>query len=563
MQKIWESLRKKSSSSSCPPARQQPPRQSSSPACPLPDHASSSPPTRHLLLQQPAATTTEETPVINANQLLRDLATTTGVSDKKNSAMSISAAETSRSSLTSITVSSSVSSSPPVRQHLHLDVYESTVSAPATTFSSTESVSFAFCSRPSARSSPAPAVSSPASLDAGDEPADDQTSNPDPRHQRHAHRYNLRLAIRKSRVTASSSSCNLILTDSDSDDQRCVSVDDVRVSDPSSLRDKGATLQDQETRTIDSFVGEKMGHAVIGSSSSPAAAPTTTAVISRVGSASLCEESSNSCASPSELDVPSAKSSRSKSFDYATQNAHTVGQEGAARKGPRASGGLLEIPKWKMFIRRASGPAASITSGTTATTIILSDLFWKDCVHCLLQEEWNKSNSAAVSCSPPPTGGRGGSYSSDSEDPDSMGMSVGGGGGVAGSGRRSVSGESLDEDESAVASPAGRGSKAPSPIPLLTLSIAPDDSLDEVMEEDLGNGVTVISLEVPVLPKSGRSASMDSSYLQVPRRTDIEDLEMPPGKSNRSRSVDIALPVGSDGPYIVVPSEKPVPVTTQ
>jgi hypothetical protein len=93
--------------------------------------------------------------------------------------------------------------------------------------------------------------------------------------------------------------------------------------------------------------------------------------------------------------------------------------------------------------------------------------------------------------------------------------------------------------------------------------MAPDDSMDEVMEEDLGNGITVISLEVPVLPKSGRSASMDSSYLQVPRRTDIDDMETPPGKSNRSRSVDIALPVGMDGPYIVVPSEKPVPVTTQ
>lgn len=127
----------------------------------------------------------------------------------------------------------------------------------------------------------------------------------------------------------------------------------------------------------------------------------------------------------------------------------------------------------------------------------------------------------------------------------------------------------MDEDEAiseAGSTDGGRydGSKAPSPIPQLTLSIIPDDSVDDdLMEEDLGNGVTVISLEVPILPKSGRSASMDSSYLQVPRRTDIEMLETPPGKSNRSRSVDIALPVGSDGPYIVVPSEKPVPVTTQ
>ena len=126
--------------------------------------------------------------------------------------------------------------------------------------------------------------------------------------------------------------------------------------------------------------------------------------------------------------------------------------------------------------------------------------------------------------------------------------------------------DSLDEEEEVGACGSGGRSvsKPASPIPLLTLSAAPDESMDEeLVEEDLGNGVTVISLEVPVLPKSGRSASMDSSYLQVPRRTDIEDMEMPPGKSNRSRSVDIALPVGSDGPYIVVPSEKPAPVTTQ
>lgn len=70
-------------------------------------------------------------------------------------------------------------------------------------------------------------------------------------------------------------------------------------------------------------------------------------------------------------------------------------------------------------------------------------------------------------------------------------------------------------------------------------------------------------MKVPVLPKSGRSASMDSSYLQVPKRTDILDFEPPPGKSNRSRSVDIALPVGTDGPYIVVPSEKQMPAMTQ
>jgi hypothetical protein len=100
---------------------------------------------------------------------------------------------------------------------------------------------------------------------------------------------------------------------------------------------------------------------------------------------------------------------------------------------------------------------------------------------------------------------------------------------------------------------------------LSSLLLSPIGSYSTASEErdPLRSGVTVISLEVPILPKSGRSASMDSSYLQVPRRHDVLDFESVPGKSNRSRSVDIALPVGPDGPYIIVPSEKPIPATTQ
>ena len=61
-----------------------------------------------------------------------------------------------------------------------------------------------------------------------------------------------------------------------------------------------------------------------------------------------------------------------------------------------------------------------------------------------------------------------------------------------------------------------------------------------------GSGITVLSLEVPVLNsgKQNRSASVDSSFLQVPQRTDVDVSEVVPTKSIRSRSVDIALPTG-------------------
>lgn len=61
--------------------------------------------------------------------------------------------------------------------------------------------------------------------------------------------------------------------------------------------------------------------------------------------------------------------------------------------------------------------------------------------------------------------------------------------------------------------------------------------------DDPGSGITVVSLEVPVLNsgKQARSASVDSSFLQVPQRTDVEGIndELPPAKSIRSKSVDM------------------------
>jgi hypothetical protein len=368
-----------------------------------------------------------------------------------------------------------------------------------------------------------------------------------------------------------------------------------------------------------------------GSSSSVSPAIGMNRVMSKIDDNSSCSSFLSPSPSSEILEfaggISAGKSSRSKSFDSATvqqQNLQhnsspavggSVGENVASSgsttclstsgsmtgRRNRTSGGLLEIPKWKMFIRRSSaGPTASspqqqqslqqqtANSPSCSTTSLADISFWKDCVHCVLLEEFNRNTNANLtadivsgssmihntwpssSSSPPfdqnkmlPTRRSQGSLSSEGSqdsDPDVSRSDAS---------RKSASGESLDilDDEggslgSSVGS-TGTAYKCHSPIPLLTLSIAPEPEECCPVEEDLGNGVTVISLEVPVLPKSGRSASMDSSYLQVPRRHDVMDFEPPPGKSNRSRSVDIALPVGSDGPYIIVPSEKPVPATTQ
>lgn len=333
--------------------------------------------------------------------------------------------------------------------------------------------------------------------------------------------------------------------------------------------------------------------------------------------------------SPSGLEVPAtAKSSRSKSFDAASAaraaaasqetqstsaSSGVIGPSGAlnqaGKRRVRGSGGFLEIPKWKMLIRRSSaavgggssgssgGPSGTGAQGAGSTFTIdeTTGLYWRDCIHCLLLIEMLKI-SPPVSCkSSVSSEGSQESEPSSTVIPTSTVSSASTCFTVTGRNRSASCQSALEGVDTNLMALEGSGScftdesdemkmieataikfksvaeersgsnvnsGSPSPIPLLTLSFAPDDEF-QTEEEDLGNGVTVISLEVPVLPKSGRSASMDNSYLQVPRRPDVHDFELPPGKSIRSRSVDIALPVGSDGPYIIVPSEKPIPATTQ
>lgn len=94
------------------------------------------------------------------------------------------------------------------------------------------------------------------------------------------------------------------------------------------------------------------------------------------------------------------------------------------------------------------------------------------------------------------------------------------------------------------------------PIPTIN---EPSDS-----DTDCRSGITMISLEVPVnATKQTRSSSVDSSFLKVPQRTDVEVSDQARSKSQRSRSVDIALPEGPNGPYLVVPTSYKKITTTK
>ena len=86
---------------------------------------------------------------------------------------------------------------------------------------------------------------------------------------------------------------------------------------------------------------------------------------------------------------------------------------------------------------------------------------------------------------------------------------------------------------------------------------------DNCTVEDLGSGITVVSLEVPILPNSSRSASVDCTYLKVPDHSEVDYREPIPGKTMRTLPVDIALPEGHDGPSIVVTNVKPALIITQ
>jgi len=267
---------------------------------------------------------------------------------------------------------------------------------------------------------------------------------------------------------------------------------------------------------------------------------------------------SNSNSSDSEklsasiLDVPesSSRSIRSRSFDSATSRAINSLETSAA-----TGSSFLDVPKWKLLIRRSSS-GSSTGSCNTGSTSASGYSGAKDCVHCALMEEYLRRT-----ISPPPS--HSGSISSEGssaagDDSDDRDISE-----IDRNGSTLCSSSSLGENDEVLDVDDIEPLEG---LPIVTLCPPPDISEIHITEEeDSGSGITVVSLEVPVLSNSKqvRSASVDSPYLlQVPKRTDIEDGETAP-KAQRSRSVDIVLPTNPGGPYLIVPPHRHSPITTK
>lgn len=244
-----------------------------------------------------------------------------------------------------------------------------------------------------------------------------------------------------------------------------------------------------------------------------------------------------------KLDVPDnvSRNVRSRSFDSATCRA-------ISNEPSLVTSTTLDVPKWKLLIRRSSSGSSSGSTGLSSNITY----GFKDCHHCALMEEYLKATS-----SPPPS--KSGSFSSEgssicgdeSEDASETDRN--------GSLSCQSTSYDLDEVEDTIEPLEG--------LPIVTLCPPPDIAEIHIHEEeeDTGSGITVVSLEVPVLSGSRehRSASVDSPYLlQVPQRTDIEVGETGP-KAQRSRSVDIVLPTNPGGPYLIVPLHRQSPITTK
>ncbi|XP_015793750.1 eye-specific diacylglycerol kinase isoform X1 [Tetranychus urticae] len=341
-------------------------------------------------------------------------------------------------------------------------------------------------------------------------------------------------------------------------------------------------------RDIDSIRLDELGSTTLSTEADPSSLTTEPEVLS----------------SGSEmLDVPlAAKSARSKSFDSASGK---EAMSGKLRSGSSIS--FLEIPKWKLFIRRSSSPS----SGRASPFLF----FGEKCIHCSLVEE-----QAALKALQQTFVSSTGSLTTEDDDTDDEVVATCSTRRSFRPRRRSTS-DDLNEGEhdhatfsgpfdknlaKNILSKCGSSSEPSSPrdeeetksdseliskatgtdsdivthvktarvasdsdaqclisgddiSPMVTLSAAPPPEAPSPLqefEEDLGNGITVISLEVP-LTKQNRSASIDASFLKVPENLGSRPKETSPTKTQRSHSVDISLPTKPDGPYLIVQSSRP------
>jgi len=231
---------------------------------------------------------------------------------------------------------------------------------------------------------------------------------------------------------------------------------------------------------------------------------------------------------------------RSKSFDHnATPKVTPKVSRG------RSTGAFLDVPKWKLLIRKPS----MITSSSPNND--------KECTHCQLLLEFRKRPESLTSSSI--------GSDLDNDEFENFKFTIYDDDDVEDDNEE----DEVEDDEYDSNSEADKDSNYSNedkesssrkcfcdPIPTIN---EPSDS-----DTDCRSGITMISLEVPVnATKQTRSSSVDSSFLKVPQRTDVEVSDQARSKSQRSRSVDIALPEGPNGPYLVVPTSYKKITTTK
>lgn len=256
------------------------------------------------------------------------------------------------------------------------------------------------------------------------------------------------------------------------------------------------------------------------------------------------EHDQDSSSGDNLLMVPSTRNQRSRSFDSATTSSSspssapvatsasappsavpagmvsTCGSVGGGGGGitslpvpsPPASAVdvpyQLDVPKWRI-LRRSSSDKSQCSA----------------CIHCQYMDEFSRNTSRSNS---PPERAR--YFSSGSETLEESESE-------SAASARPDEEQATDAEEDLLVSPTSCGL-------MVTLSV-PDSGHRVSLGGD--TGVTVVSLQVPQVAK-GRSASVDSSFLQVP----TPDPDMDPdlaAKAHRSRSVDIVLPTGAEPRY--------------
>ncbi|KAK8755110.1 hypothetical protein V5799_002188 [Amblyomma americanum] len=255
------------------------------------------------------------------------------------------------------------------------------------------------------------------------------------------------------------------------------------------------------------------------------------------------EHDQDSSSGDNLLMVPSTRNQRSRSFDSATTSSSSPASAPAATSAsapPSAipagmvstcgsgggGGGItslpvpsppasvvdapyqLDVPKWRI-LRRSSSDKSQCSA----------------CIHCQYMDEFSRHTSRSNS---PPERAR--YFSSGSETLEESESE-------SAASARPDEEQVTDVEEDLLVSPTSCGL-------MVTLSV-PDSGHRVSLGGDAG--VTVVSLQVPQVAK-GRSASVDSSFLQVPTPDPDLDPDLA-AKAHRSRSVDIVLPTGAEPRY--------------